>query len=484
MSLLTPVRILAIGLAVGFLVFTVTTLGILILYPYAPDPGISAIVSESYLLGAPLSVILLFGVLYGSILSVTKRMSVGLMPQIPGLSYLSNRLPGSKGNGKQSSRSPAESVGILGVLPRPVFLLGIGLAASILLALIPYRPDLNPAGALVGIDTGIYVDWIARMLSLAPVQAVAYSFVGGLNGSRPLLLLTLYTVCLGGSSPSFTIRVLPLFLAPSLSLAVYVFVYFGKGDARLAGLTSLFTPFSYYLTTAMWGGYYANWLGLIIGFLFLACLLRQSRSPTRVKYFGIVLLSIALFLTHPWTWLLVASASAAFEFSLWLDNRRTHHAVSLVGIVLSGVLLDYAKTLVFSTQGVVQDLATKISLGGSVAGFWNMTLDGLLYTHSGLLANWLIMGLALVSGFTRSVKGSFERLLVFWVAAGSVSFLFLDSYNKARVVYDLPIPVLGAMGAVVLLQRVVSWNVLLARLVFVGLLTLAAAYALQGMLLL
>jgi len=322
------------------------------------------------------------------------------------------------------------------------------------------------------------------MLSLPPAQAVAYSFVEGLNGSRPLLLLSLYLAGLGGSSPSFTIQILPLFLAPSLSLAVYIFVYLGKGDVRLAGLAALFTPFSYYVTTAMWGGYYANWLGLIIGFLFLACLLKLSRSPTRFTYFATVLLSIALFLTHPWTWFLVAFSSSAFAFSLWLEIRESPHVLSLVGIVLPGVLLDYVKTLVFSTPGVVPDLTTKISFGGSLAGFWSLTVDGLLYRHSGLLANWLLMGLALVSGFARSVKGSFERLLMFWVAAASIAFLFLDGYNRARLVYDLPIPILAAIGVVVLLQRVGSWNVFLARLFFVGVLTLAAAYALQGMLLL
>jgi len=481
-SLLTTVRIIAIYLAIGFLVFTVTTLGILILYPYAPDPGFSSILSESSLLGAPLSVILLFGVLYGWTLSAARRVIVCLSCWIPSLSPSARLLGGIRS--KQASE-PAESLDILSTLPRPVFLLGISLAAGIFLAWIPYRPDLNPTGGLIGIDTGIYVDWIARMLSLPPAQAVAYSFVGGLNGSRPLVLLTLYMVCLGGNSPSFTIQILPLFLAPSLSLAVYVFVYFGKGDVRLAGLTSLFTPFSYYLTTAMWGGYYANWLALVIGFLFLACLLRQSRSPTRVKYLvAIVLLSTILFLAHPWTWLLFASASAAFEFSLWFDTRRTPHALSLVGIVLPGVLLDYVKTLVFSTPSVVLDLTTKISVGGSVVGFWSLTVDGLLYTHSGLLANWLFMGLALVSSFAKSVRGSFERLLMFWVAAGSVSFLFLDGYNKARLVFDLPIPILGAMGVVVLLQRVGSGNVLLARLFFVEVLTLAGAYALQSMLLL
>ena len=46
------------------LAVAVTTLGTLVFYPYAPDPGFFAVLSESYALCALLSVILLFRILY------------------------------------------------------------------------------------------------------------------------------------------------------------------------------------------------------------------------------------------------------------------------------------------------------------------------------------------------------------------------------------------------------------------------------------
>jgi len=81
-SPLTPFRVLGSCLSIGLLTFIVTTLGILILYPYGPDPGLSAILLRSYLLGTPLSVVFLVGALYGGILGAARRVIVRLSHRI------------------------------------------------------------------------------------------------------------------------------------------------------------------------------------------------------------------------------------------------------------------------------------------------------------------------------------------------------------------------------------------------------------------
>ncbi len=482
MSSLTPVKLLGLCLGMGVLAFAFSALGMFFLYEEGIGPGFSSTLSETSQLAAPLSILFLFMILFHQILTAA-RLLIGCASfrAVPLLSSFSSIV--SRGFAWLNRLSDdQESLNVLATLPRPILLLGVSLGASIFLAWIPYRPDLNPPTPFVGVDTASYADWMARMLSVAPLQAIAYSFVGGLEGSRPFLLLILYLTGLMGASPSSAMRLLPLVLAPFLTLAVFVFVDFGKGDARLAGLTALSVSVSYYFTIAMWGGYYANWLALAIVFLLLTSVLKLSQSPTRVGHFGMILLSTILFLTHPWTWVLVVSASSAFYLSLWLEARSSRSLIALVGIVLPGVLLDFVKTLVFSTQSVGADLTTKVSLD-SILGFWGLTVSGLLFTHSGLLANWLVMGLAMLGGLSGRAAGSFERLLSFWVAAGSISFLFLDGYNKARLVYDLPIPILAAAGTVWLVGRVGSWNMLMATLCLIAILSLGAAYAYEGMLL-
>src|SRR2546427_4457600 len=281
--------------------------------------------------------------------------------------------------------------------PRP--LLAVGLATSVLRALLPCRADLNPTGGLVGIDSPLYVTWIDQMLGRPFPQALQYSFVEGLDGSRPLLLVILYAIASLGVSPTRIIEYLPVLLAPLLSLSTYIFVRFGQGSKGPAGLTALFTPFSFYLTVGLWGGYYANMLALIFVFLFLTLLLTFSRSPTPRKYGLMFALSVALFLTHPWTWILIITACLVFAFSLWRETHLTIHLKSIAGIVIAGVALDVLKSTLFATRTVAADLATKLPTSGQTFSFWFNLVDGLLYTHSGLFASWIILGVGLFAVF-------------------------------------------------------------------------------------
>src|SRR5205807_8652810 len=103
-------------------------------------------------------------------------------------------------------------------------------------------------------------------------------------------------VASAGISPYLIIEYLPMVLAPLLSLSSYIFVRFGQGSARLAGLTALFTSTSFYITAGMWGGYHANMLGMIEAYLFLTFLLLFSKSPSTRRYSAMFRLSVAFLL--------------------------------------------------------------------------------------------------------------------------------------------------------------------------------------------
>ncbi len=81
-------------------------------------------------------------------------------------------------------------------------------------------------------------------------------------------------------------------------------------------------------------------LALVFAYLFLTLLLPFSKSPSAPKYCGMFALSVALFLTHPWTWVLIATAGLVFALSLWRETRLTIHLKSIAGIVITGVALD------------------------------------------------------------------------------------------------------------------------------------------------
>jgi hypothetical protein len=333
-------------------------------------------------------------------------------------------------------------------------------------------------------DSPTYVGWTNQMLQRPLLRALQYSFVEGLDGSRPLVLISLYLVASAGISPVLIIEYLPMLLAPLLSLSSYIFVRFGQGSPRLAGLTALFTPLSLYVTVGMWGGYYANMLAMIEVYLLLACLLIFSKSPSARKYGAMFALSVALFLTHPWTWVLVVTACLLFGLSTWKETGRDVHLKSMIGIIAAGIALDILKSSVFATQTVGADLGTKLPTGGQLTSFWMSLVEGLLYTHGGLLGNWLILGLGAWSVFALRFSDWFERLVFLWVGVASVPFLFLDSYHKARIVYDLPLPVLSSISLILFLPRLGNRNFGWSELLVVLVLVVSASYAVQEMLML
>jgi hypothetical protein len=461
--------------------FEVSVLAVLAFFPYLPDPGLSTLNVDVYVFLAPLSTVFLLGLLYAWLAKFGTREALRHSTSFKSfLQFLS--VPFRNLMSSLRTVSLSDSARMFKILSHPRLMLGISVLASVLLAFVPYRPDLNPNGLLVGIDSPTYVTWISQMTAKPLLHALQYSFVEGLDGSRPLLLIPLYLVASAGISPNLIIEYLPMLLAPLLSLSSYIFVRFGQGSARLAGLTALFTSTSFYITVGMWGGYYANMLGMIEAYLFLTCLLMFSKSPSTARYVVMFTSSVALFLTHPWTWVLIITVSLVFALSVWKETSHSIHLKSIIGIITSGIVLDLLKSSVFATRTVAADLATKVPTIGLATSFWTNVVDALLYTHGGILGNWLVLGLGLLSVFALRFKDRFELLLTLWVGVASVPFLLLDSYNRARIVYDLPIPVLGSVFVLFFLPRLGTRNIRWPGLLVVLLLVLSANYALQSIL--
>src|SRR2546421_3600462 len=481
--LMTQRQAIFTGVVLIVLSFQVLVLAIPVFFPYLPDPGLSSINKDTYFLLSPLSTIFLLELLYAWLLRIVAREATLYSSTARSIVHFFSE-PFQKVLASVRARSLSESAQTFKILSRPRLLVIISLAASILLALVPYRPDLNPNGTLVGVDSATYVTWISQMLARPVPQALQYSFVEGLDVSRPLLLIILYTVASLGVSPSQIIEYLPMLLAPLLALSTYAFVRFGQGNASVPGLTALFTPFSFYLPVGLWGGYYANMAALVFAYLFLTLLLLFSKSPSVTKYAAMFALSVALFLTHPWTWVLIAATALVFTLTLWRETRLLIHLKSIAGILIAGVALDVLKSTVYATRSVAADLATKLPTSADASSFWVNLVDGLLYTHNGLLASWIILGVGLLAGFALRFKDWFERLVLLWVGAASIPFLILDSYNQTRIVYDLPIPALMATTLLFLLPMVGTRNTRWPGIIIILVLVVCANYALQGILLL
>ncbi|OLD01861.1 MAG: hypothetical protein AUJ07_10420 [Crenarchaeota archaeon 13_1_40CM_3_53_5] len=370
----------------------------------------------------------------------------------------------------------------LRLLNHPRTLAFIGILGALFLSVIPYRPDLNPNGIPVGIDFHYYIEWIGPMLEKSPGGALYYAMGVASGGSRPLLLIPVYlAVSTGTVSLVHAVEALPAILGPLLVLSIFFFVSETFGDEKLAGIAALATPFSFYVTVGIWAGYYANMLALSVGFAFLTLLFRYWKKQTIVGLFWLILSSIGLLLAHPWTWVIVLTATATFAATTWWAVRKPM-IVKTVGLVLVvDLLIDIAKSLVFGASVSVQEASGSFITGlvpTPTIDFWPNIVSGLFGAYDGLLANTLILVLSLIAIISFRPDSLARRFLLVWVAVSSIPILVLSDLAQTRIFYNLPFPIFTALG-LLLVQRVKGLG-LHSNLVFSVIVLALANYALRS----
>jgi len=225
---MTPRQSIATTIVLALLGFELIVLAILAFFPYLPDPGLATLNMSLYTLLAPLSTILLLGLLYAWLVRLVTREASRRSSSFNAFTrFLSE--PFQKLLSSVKNTSLSESAYNFEILSRPKLMLTVSIVVSVLLVFVPYRPDLNPTGDLVGVDSPTYVGWLGQMLALPLPGALRYSFVGGLDGSRPLLLVLLYLVGSAGVSPSQLIE----FRCTGRTLHSSLVLYHGRTLGRL-----------------------------------------------------------------------------------------------------------------------------------------------------------------------------------------------------------------------------------------------------------
>ena len=454
-------------------IFEIIALGQLAAYPFSLyTVGSFAWYQALVLQGlAPLSPLLLVLLLYAWLarltLRVARKRSIRVNKFIQFLSELMRtRL-------KQNS-SPEQFI----ILRYPGLLLVIAMTVAGLLACFAYLPGLNPNGNPVGLDTPTYIDWTRQMLTRPVPQAISYAFSGADQGFRPLPLILFYSIASLGVTPEQAVEFSPLILGPLLSLSVFVFVRAGSGENGTAAITALVASFSFDVTVGIWAGYLANWLAMIIAFFLLAGFFFFERSKRKTIIVPMILLSLALLLTHPWTWVLILATTLVFAITRSRDQRRLL-TLSTIVLIASGIIVDFAKNQVAGGTTLAADLGTKAPVFGisQFLMFWPNVFEALTVFYNGLLGNALLLGLSALPFVVIRFHGKMEGMLACWVASASVPFALLNSFHQTRLIYDLPLPPLIAMGLLLIMSRAGGGN-LRASLMLLVVLLFGANYAL------
>ena len=212
-------------------------------------------------------------------------------------------------------------------------------------------------------DTPAYINWTSQMLARPFPQAISYAFSQADSGFRPLPLIIFYSIASLGISPQLTVEFSPIIFGPLLSLSLFYFVKAGSGNGGGAAISAFAGCFSFNVTVGIWAGYLANWMAMIIAYFFLGSFFLFERSKRRTVLLPLFLLSLALLLTHPWTWALILATIFVYAIVRSGDQRKLL-TVSSVFLIFGGIVVDFAKNQVAGGSTLAADLGTKAPVFG------------------------------------------------------------------------------------------------------------------------
>src|SRR5207245_5319488 len=154
----------------------------------------------------------------------------------------------------------------------------------------------------------------------------------------------------------------------------------------------------------------------------------------------------------PWTWALILTTAFFFALTRRRDERKLLTTSTIV-LIAVGIIVDFAKNQVAGGATLAGDLGTKGPVFGisQLVMFWPNISVALNVFYDGLLGNALLLGLSALSFVTIRFHDKMEGMLACWVASASVPFALLNSSHQTRLIYDLPIPPLVAMGLLLLM---------------------------------
>ncbi|MFQ5950852.1 MAG: hypothetical protein ACE5KH_02070, partial [Candidatus Geothermarchaeales archaeon] len=156
--------------------------------------------------------------------------------------------------------------------------------AFLLSAVLPFVPYVVPFGEMPwegfpSVDTVRYYDFLVELRGMNPSDALVHSLAPGFVGTRPLFFVIVHFVGLAFNvEPRVLAIVLPSVLIPLVVLGVGLLSWEGFHSWWLASLAAFLTSTTFVMTVGMFGGLFAQWLGLAFVLLSFAFLLRHFRN--------------------------------------------------------------------------------------------------------------------------------------------------------------------------------------------------------------
>ncbi len=326
---------------------------------------------------------------------------------------------------------------------------------SLVIALIPHQPQINPNGHQIGVDTDYYVNWINALSHATDYRDFFHqAFVVQSFGDKPLVLIFLLTITkfLNVTDSFFVLEHVPMILGPLLVLVAFYLTREMTSNDKQALLASFLTSISFQVTVGIYAGFYANWFALIIGylsFLFLVRSLKYSSSNQNLTIFSVLI--IVLLFTHVHTWsVLVAVMSILLIILIKVKQYSKSRIALLLIILLSSVIFDVVRTsMTGSMTGIGKDIEFAKATGTGIEQFalrWSNLTRSVYSFLGGQFSNFIIFSLGLYWAFQSNTRDISTKFLMIFMSIGLVAFLIGDYRVQARIFYDIPFQIPAALA--------------------------------------
>ena len=187
---------------------------------------------------------------------------------------------------------------------------------SVLLIIISHWSAVNiedmEVQRIIGSDTANYAYSIRVLLEQNnTLDIIKQSFLIGFGtdpksppGDRPLALLFLLgLVEILSFEVDLVVDYVSILLAPSLIITIFFLTRELTSNEKVSIFAAFLTSVSFNVLIGVYGGYYANWLGLVWGYLSLIFLVRSLKKFQNWNVMLFIALTLLAMLSHVYTWI-------------------------------------------------------------------------------------------------------------------------------------------------------------------------------------
>ena len=221
----------------------------------------------------------------------------------------------------------------------------------------------------------------------------------------------------------------------------------------LSLIASFLTAGSYSVLIGIYAGFYSNWIALIIGYLSIIFLFRYLKFPNKRNFLLFGSLLVALLFSHTHTWTVFTLVISIFlVLMLKFSNFKRKNILILLTVVIVIVVFDLVKIYTIgSPGGISQDFQVAQSTNTGLEQFaarWSNLVFTSQVLYASQFSNVILLGLSVWWLLTIQRFNPSNILLLLFLSVEILPILFGDPLLQSRVLYDIPIQIIAALGLV------------------------------------